>query len=174
MRLAPTSTGKAPSDWLAHTTRCRFPLMRPNASRSWRQPFENCTWLIAMVAERGASPSVKDSRRRTPSTAGTKRTCTPRWIHGCVTAGNSSSSDSTGPSRSRRSAMRFMPVEVLGTKAISAGSAPTNRATRRRTASRLSIQSSQCRSPPSSSSRWKAVTASRTGRGVSDVAAAFR
>ncbi len=49
--------------------------------------------------------------------------------------------------------MRFMPVEVFGTKAISSGCAPTKRATLRRTASRLSSQASQWRSPPSSSSR---------------------
>ncbi len=153
MPLRRTSTGKAPTDWLPHTTRWRRPLMRPKASRSWRQPFENCTWLIAIVAVRGASPSANDSRRRTPSTAATKRTSTPRWIQGSVTAGNSSSSESTGPSPSRRSAIRLMPVEVLGTKAISPGCAPTKRATFLRTASRLSSQASQWRSPPSSSSR---------------------
>ena len=104
-------------------------MIRPKASRSWRQPFENCTWLIAIVAVRGASPSAKDSRRSTPSTAATKRTSTPRWIQGSVTVGNSSSSESTGPSPSSRSAIRLMPVEVFGTKAISSGCAPTKRAT---------------------------------------------
>ena len=49
--------------------------------------------------------------------------------------------------------MRLIPVEALGTKAISSGSAPTNCATRTRAASTRSIQTSQSRSPPSSSSR---------------------
>ena len=127
--------------------------MRPKASRSWRQPFEYCTWLIAIVPARGAWPSANDSSRSTPSTAGTNRTRTPRWIQGSVTAGNSSSSESTGPSASSRSAIRLMPVEVFGTKAISPGSAPMKRATMRRAASRRSIHLSQFRSPSASSSR---------------------
>jgi hypothetical protein len=49
--------------------------------------------------------------------------------------------------------MRLMPVEVLGTKAISSGRAPTNRATFPLTTPRFSIHALQWRSPPSSSSR---------------------
>ena len=41
-----------------------------------------------MVAARGAYGFRKDSRRRIPSTAGTKCTVVPRWIQGSVTAGD--------------------------------------------------------------------------------------
>ena len=152
MPLCPRRPGR-PRRLAAAHDEVAAPLMRPKASRSWRQPFENCTWLIAIVAACGAWPAAKDSSRSTPSAAGTKRTGTPRWIQGSVTAGNSSSSVSTGPSPPSRSAIRFMPVEVLGTNAISSGSAPTKRATLPRTSSRRSSQASQRKSPPASSSR---------------------
>ena len=154
-RLWRTSIGKAPADWLALTTRCRSPLIVPNASRSRRHPLLNWTWLIRMVAQPWQRAGQKLPATSAPSSRGSaNRTSQPRWMKGSVTVGNSRVSVTTGPSCWMRSATALMPADVFVTKAISSGAAFTSRATAARTCSRRSSQLSQCRSPSSSSCRW--------------------
>ena len=71
--------------------------------------------------------------------------------------------------------MRLMPLEVLGTKAISSASAPTKRATRARTSSRRSIHSSQGRVAVGLELAVEALRRlPHRDAGIGELAAAFR
>src|SRR3989338_9811033 len=126
-----TSTGKAPNDWVALTTKMIFLFLHhfPTSTMSCLKPVEYLTWLVTSIFVFAVACLSMSERVYAPSFGFMKETPYFRWSQGMVDEGNSSSIVSTFPFPFSISATRFMPWEVFRENQISRGSAFRKRAT---------------------------------------------